>query len=472
MKTRICSSLMLGLIGSMLAACGGGGNNSTDSLNSSSKHLLRSQKAACVAWTSGGTYSAGEVVTYNGASYTALVNQTDYAGTGWNPTVGSLFSAGGSCGGSPSPTPTPTPTPAPTPTPTPAPTPTPTPGCSYSTWTSGVDYYKGTVVKYPANGNFYLEVNNGTNGSDGTDPTISTWYWQPTSCSGSPSPTPTPAPTPTPTPGCSYSTWSAGVDYYKGTVVKYPANGNYYLEVNNGTNGSDGTDPTISTWYWQPTTCSGSPSPTPTPTPGGFVVSQSQFSAMFPSANGFYTYNNLVTAMGKYPAFANTGSTTTKLQEAAAFFANVSHETGGLVYINEIAQAPYCGGGSYPCAAGQEYYGRGPLQISWNYNYGAAGSALGLDLIDNPGLVATDGVVTWETALWYWMTQTGNAGVTPHNSMVNGPNFGQTINAINGGIECGQAAGSVGNQEMQDRVSLYTKFAGMLGVSTGGNTGC
>jgi hypothetical protein len=41
--------------------------------------------------------------------------------------------------------------------------------------------------------------------------------------------------------------------------------------------------------------------------------------------------------------------------------------TAGLVYINEIDQSQYCDPSStqYPCAAGQEYYGRGPLQISW-----------------------------------------------------------------------------------------------------------
>jgi len=49
-------------------------------------------------------------------------------------------------------------------------------------------------------------------------------------------------------------TWVAGTNYPKGTIVRF-TNGKYYLEVNNGTNGSDGTDPTISTWYWQPTSC-------------------------------------------------------------------------------------------------------------------------------------------------------------------------------------------------------------------------
>src|SRR6185437_15195235 len=74
MKTKVCSTLVLGMIGSMLAACGG---STSDSTGASAKLQPRIKTAACVAWVSGGTYTAGEVVTYNGANYTALVNQTD-----------------------------------------------------------------------------------------------------------------------------------------------------------------------------------------------------------------------------------------------------------------------------------------------------------------------------------------------------------------------------------------------------------
>jgi predicted chitinase len=178
--------------------------------------------------------------------------------------------------------------------------------------------------------------------------------------------------------------------------------------------------------------------------------------------------------MSAYPAFATTGSDTVKKQEAAAFLANVDQETGGLVYIEEIAKAPYCDTGfpQYPCAPGKQYYGRGPMQISWNYNYGAASSALGVDILSNPDLVAQDSAIAWKTALWYWMTQTGQAGITPHNAMVNGSGFGYTIRAINGGIECGQPGGSLGNQEMNNRVNYYTNFTGILGVPTGSNLTC
>src|SRR5205823_540335 len=68
-------------------------------------------------------------------------------------------------------------------------------------------------------------------------------------------------------------------------------------------------------------------------TAAAFPVSESQFTQMFPNRNSFYTYQGLTAALSAYPGFANTGSDTVKKQEAAAFLANVSHETGGLVYI-------------------------------------------------------------------------------------------------------------------------------------------
>ena len=69
--------------------------------------------------------------------------------------------------------------------------------------------------------------------------------------------TTTKATTTTTAASCNYITWTTGQNYAVGTVVKYAPNGNYYRLVNAGTNGSDGTDPTISTWYWSQTTCGG-----------------------------------------------------------------------------------------------------------------------------------------------------------------------------------------------------------------------
>jgi predicted chitinase len=329
--------------------------------------------------------------------------------------------------------------------------------CSYPAWVAGQYYDVGAIVTYTANGQLYIA----TNANPGYDPTISTWYWSPYTCTGSGSGGGG-------TSGCSYPAWVAGQYYDVGAIVEYTANGQYYI----ATNANPGYDPTISTWYWSPYTCTSSGGGGGGTGGGsnGFVVSEAQFDQMFPSRNSFYTYDGLVAALSSYPGFATTGGTTTEEQEAAAFLANVDHETGGLVYINEIDESgDYCASESYGCPAGTDaYYGRGPLQISWNFNYEAAGQAIGQDLLDNPDLVATNAQISWETALWYWMTQTGPGSMTAHNAMVNGAGFGQTIWAINGSVECngGDTA------EMQDRVNDYESFTSILGVSPGNNLTC
>ncbi|MFI9603426.1 glycoside hydrolase family 19 protein [Streptomyces sp. NPDC052043] len=260
----------------------------------------------------------------------------------------------------------------------------------------------------------------------------------------------------------SYPNWEAGRAYVTGDIVRYTDGNAYIAEHDN-----PGYDPVISTWYWQPYHCDSGTQI------GDFVVSEAQFNQMFPNRNGFYTYSGLVAALDAYPGFANTGSDETKKQEAAAFLANVSHETGGLVYVVEqnTANYPnYCDWSQpYGCPAGQSaYYGRGPIQLSWNFNYKAAGDALGIDLLNNPWLVENDSAVAWKTGLWYWNTQSGPGSMTAHNAMVNGAGFGQTIRSINGSIEC-----DGGNPaQVQSRVTTYQQFTQILGVSTGDNLYC
>jgi chitodextrinase len=282
-------------------------------------------------------------------------------------------------------------------------------------------------------------------------------------CSGGGSTPPT-----SPPPGsCNYPAWVAGTNYVTGDIVEYTANGQYYQASHD----NPGYAPTISTWYWNPYSCTGTgpTSPPPTSGSGGFVVSEAQFDQMFPNRNSFYTYSGLVAALSSYPGFATTGGATVEAQEAAAFLANVDHETGGLVYINEIDQSgDYCAGESYGCPAGTyAYYGRGPIQISWNFNYEAAGQALGVDLLDNPNLVSTNAAISWETGLWYWDTQTGGSSMTSHQAMTGGAGFGDTIRAIND-IECNGGD----TVEMQDRVNDYEAFTAILGVPAGGNLTC
>jgi predicted chitinase len=211
----------------------------------------------------------------------------------------------------------------------------------------------------------------------------------------------------------------------------------------------------------------------PSSSNAAFAVSEAQFDQIFPGRNSFYTYSGLTAALDAYPGFANTGDDTVKKQEAAAFLANVNHETGGLLYIVEqnTANYPhYCDAGQpYGCPAGTAaYYGRGPIQLSWNFNYQAAGDALGIDLLNNPYLVEQDAAVAWKTGLWCWNTQTGPGTVTPHDAMVTGRGFGETIRSINGSIEC-----NGGNPaQVQSRIDKYTQITGILGVPTGDNLSC
>ncbi|MGP4046079.1 glycoside hydrolase family 19 protein [Streptomyces sp. 2A115] len=261
----------------------------------------------------------------------------------------------------------------------------------------------------------------------------------------------------------SYPSWVAGKSYVTGNIVRYTDGKAYIAEHDN-----PGYDPTISTWYWEPYACDTGPT-----NPSGFVVSEAQFNQMFPNRNSFYTYSGLRAAMSAYPAFANTGSDTVKKQEAAAFLANVNHETGGLVHIVEqnTANYPhYCDWSQpYGCPAGQAaYYGRGPIQLSWNFNYKAAGDALGIDLLNNPWLVQNDASVAWKTGLWYWNTQTGPGTMTGHNAMVNGAGFGQTIRSINGSLECD----GKNPAQVQSRVTAYQRFVQILGTTAGGNLYC
>ncbi len=210
--------------------------------------------------------------------------------------------------------------------------------------------------------------------------------------------------------------------------------------------------------------------------------------------------SSLIAAAASFPQFAAVGSLETRTRELAAFLANISHETTGgwstapdgpqawgLCFREEVgcgtgACTQYCdvSNATYPCAAGKTYHGRGPMQLSWNYNYGQAGDALSLPLVAQPDQVATDPVVGWKTALWFWMTPQ-SPKPSAHDVMTGAwtpsaadttagrvPGFGMTINIINGGLECNQPT----DGRVEDRVAFFTRYVGILATTTGPNLYC
>ncbi|KAI8536881.1 hypothetical protein RHMOL_Rhmol10G0290900 [Rhododendron molle] len=214
--------------------------------------------------------------------------------------------------------------------------------------------------------------------------------------------------------------------------------------------------------------------------------------------NGFYTYEAFIAAANAFGGFGTTGDDATKKREIAAFLAQTSHETTGgwpsapdgpyawgYCFVTEGGSTgnpgDYCvANEQYPCAAGKKYFGRGPIQISYNYNYGPAGTAIGSDLLANPDLVATDATISFKTALWFWMTPqspkpsshdviTGQWTPSEADSAAGRvPGYGVITNIINGGIECGK--GSTTQQE--DRIGFYKHYSDILGVGYGDNLDC
>jgi predicted chitinase len=206
----------------------------------------------------------------------------------------------------------------------------------------------------------------------------------------------------------------------------------------------------------------------------GSVVSEAQWNAWFPNHIAFYTYQGLLDAAAAYPTFCNSSDMTIRKREAAALFADFAHESDFFRAVREYNTANYCSycdwSQPYGCPAGQcEYYGRGPVQLSWNYNYKSAGDSLGINLLNSPDQVATNNVIAWKTAIRYWMVE---KATTCHAAMENtGLGFHYTIRAINGGLECPSMGGT--NTAARDaRIQRYTQFCSDLGVSVGTMSGC
>ncbi len=189
-----------------------------------------------------------------------------------------------------------------------------------------------------------------------------------------------------------------------------------------------------------------------------------------------------------YGNFCTESDILTNKKELAAFFAHIAHETrhgedgtytDGLMFTHEsnTALTYILPNNDYPAVKGKKYYGRGPMQLSFNGNYGYASDCIFGDhkiLLNNPDLVDTDPVVAFKTAIYFWMTpQTYKPSA--HDVMIGKwkpnaadkaagrlPGFGMTINIVNGAMECNKGENNSG---MTDRIAFYQYFLKKLGAS-------
>ncbi|RHY50772.1 hypothetical protein DYB38_008840 [Aphanomyces astaci] len=215
-------------------------------------------------------------------------------------------------------------------------------------------------------------------------------------------------------------------------------------------------------------------SPNTPPSPPGKsgltnILSKELFLRIFPKALDIYKYENLVAIADKYPEFANTGDSDIDRREVAAFLGQISLESGDLRYVEEINKSTMCEPSpEYPCAAGKQYFGRGAIQLSWNYNYKDFGKAVKLDLVARPERVAKDEKLVWWSALWYWNDERWNGNI--HKVVGHPGGFAKATNIINGGLECG--VNPRNRDSEKSRIASFKKFCDLLGVAPGDNLSC
>lgn len=97
----------------------------------------------------------------------------------------------------------------------------------------------------------------------------------------------------------------------------------------------------------------------------------------------------------------------------------------------------------------------------------------------HPDLVATNAVMSFEAAIWFWMTPQKNkpschdvviGAWTPTEADVAANRLSGYVvitNVINGG-ECGHGL----DKRVAERIGFFERYCGMLGVSTGDNLDC
>ena len=212
-----------------------------------------------------------------------------------------------------------------------------------------------------------------------------------------------------------------------------------------------------------------------------------------------------------YSTFCNSGSVHNDKRELAAFLANItkettggwvdpdptaganaqpsgSHGSWGLYFLRQLGSSGptsvpsdcYTSGSTidYQPASGKCYYGRGPIQISYFYNYGNFSDFYfnNNTLVNTPELLEQDGELALLSAIWFWMTPQcpkpschqvmqevyDESATTYSSAKMSKKGFLHTVNIINGAVECR----SSGVTQPVLRSKLYKYYMSLVGFTS------
>ena len=176
------------------------------------------------------------------------------------------------------------------------------------------------------------------------------------------------------------------------------------------------------------------PTPTPTPTPTSGLTATVLANAMGNSAGVDYTR-----LLPGYMGAMRAANITTPLR-AAHFAAQIGHESGGLRYMEEIADGSAYEGradlGNTQPGDGRKFKGGGPIQLTGRANYTAFSAwafAKGYAptvtyYVDRPELVRSDPAVGFLATAWYWSFARPQL-----NALADADDLDGVTRAINGG---------------------------------------
>lgn len=168
---------------------------------------------------------------------------------------------------------------------------------------------------------------------------------------------------------------------------------------------------------------------------------------LLPKAKANMYYPHLVGAMEEFEI--NTA------QRAAAFLAQIAHESAQLRYFEEIADGSAYENrkdlGNVLPGDGKRFKGRGPIQLTGRANYRDYGKELGIDLENSPEL-ASSPEIGFRTAGAFWKRK----GL---NDLADNGEFRKISVRINGiNKKTGEPNG------LADRIKYYTVAKSILSV--------